>query len=386
MIRDEQRLLIGLARATAAEAADLLGRHQGGVDWPLLLAAAEQQRVTALLNRSLQSLDSELAPGAALEQLKQRSKLIVGRNLVFTRELLRILELLAAEGIFAIPFKGPTLAVAAYGDPGLRQYSDIDLLVRNDDLKRARRLLTGEAYELLEDHGWQQHLFHPELKLGLDLHQQLLHHLVPLALDYRHLIDRTEGIDLLGQRVLVPSSEDLLLILCGQLVKELWEMHSRSTESVPLIKIVDVAELLERSELVWRSVLERARTHQARRLLLFGLELVDAFYPLSLPRQVRTAMRRNPLRQSFPDPYLRYVFVDQRKRFSNSDHIGFQIRVRDRLRQRLLLAFKPSGIDQEFLPLPKGLRFLHVFTRPLRLALQYGRDLIRKGSRSAPHR
>jgi hypothetical protein len=50
-------------------------------------------------------------------------------------------------GIRALGLKGPGLAEAAHGDPGLRISGDVDLLVAPEDLHRASELLVAEGYE-----------------------------------------------------------------------------------------------------------------------------------------------------------------------------------------------------------------------------------------------
>ena len=50
-----------------------------------------------------------------------------------------------------IPFKGLTLTQAAYGDIAARECGDIGMIVRCDDLPRARRLLESEGYECAMD-------------------------------------------------------------------------------------------------------------------------------------------------------------------------------------------------------------------------------------------
>jgi len=47
----------------------------------------------------------------------------------------------------AIVVKGPVLSVRAYGDPGMRQYADLDFLIRSRDLLAATRVLTECHYE-----------------------------------------------------------------------------------------------------------------------------------------------------------------------------------------------------------------------------------------------
>ena len=69
-------------------------------------------------------------------------------TLYLTAELLRILRLLDAQGIRAVPLKGPALAQSLYGDLALREFCDLDLLVQETDLPKARHLRETQGYHL----------------------------------------------------------------------------------------------------------------------------------------------------------------------------------------------------------------------------------------------
>ena len=53
----------------------------------------------------------------------------------------------AASGVEALVIKGPVLSVRCYGDPGLRQYGDLDLIVRDEDILRSTELMISLGYE-----------------------------------------------------------------------------------------------------------------------------------------------------------------------------------------------------------------------------------------------
>ena len=63
--------------------------------------------------------------------------------------LTRLLDLLAADGVTAIVFKGAHLAYACYPDPALRPFVDIDLLIRPATPKPARRVFERSGYRLI---------------------------------------------------------------------------------------------------------------------------------------------------------------------------------------------------------------------------------------------
>lgn len=62
-----------------------------------------------------------------------------------------LLQLLEQAGVPAMPLKGPGLARALYGDPGVRRSLDIDLLVRPSDLDRALEVVMAAGYERPRD-------------------------------------------------------------------------------------------------------------------------------------------------------------------------------------------------------------------------------------------
>ena len=69
-----------------------------------------------------------------MHQLRERYHSNARRNLFLVSELLKLLKLLESHGIGAIAFKGPVLALYAYGNLSLRQQLDLDILVRKRDI------------------------------------------------------------------------------------------------------------------------------------------------------------------------------------------------------------------------------------------------------------
>ena len=64
------------------------------------------------------------------------------RNLVLTAELLRLFNLFDQAEIPAISFKGPVLTQLLYGDFSLREFSDLDIVVREADVSKAEDILS----------------------------------------------------------------------------------------------------------------------------------------------------------------------------------------------------------------------------------------------------
>src|SRR5580698_6826057 len=147
--RPEIDLLLSCSRRTfgARELERLQHLCEQSLDWPFIISEGDRHGVLPLLYAALQQQDCvKTLPPESRAQLQATVRATVGRNLVLVSELVRILRLFAAENIQALPFKGPVTAMAAYGDCFLRSYSDLDILLDEKDLARARDLLAQSGY------------------------------------------------------------------------------------------------------------------------------------------------------------------------------------------------------------------------------------------------
>jgi hypothetical protein len=66
----------------------------------------------------------------------------VSRNEFLAKELVKVNQLLEENGIEVLNWKGPTLAIQAYGDLALRQFRDLDTFVKHEDLEKVKDLHT----------------------------------------------------------------------------------------------------------------------------------------------------------------------------------------------------------------------------------------------------
>ena len=89
-------------------------------------------------------------PVTVAEELRDIFRWNTIRNMRYYGDLRRLLSALKPEGIPLILLKGIFLAEAVYGDMGLREMSDIDVLARPADLARIAGILTGMGYAPLQ--------------------------------------------------------------------------------------------------------------------------------------------------------------------------------------------------------------------------------------------
>lgn len=281
--------------------------------------------------------------------------------LVFTGELLRLLDLFDTYSITALPFKGPVLADMLYGDVSARDYCDLDILLPKHHIPKAIAALLAAGYttDLPKDPGQRQAYLRTRYELhftspgGLpvEIHQSFLPPSYCFSLSPRY-----QYTSFFGRQILALSPADLLLVLCAHGAKHAW--------SEPRL-VRDVARLLEISArvLCWPGLLSDAAAKGARRMLLLGIYLaaqLDAPVPAAILRQAQTDQ----------------AVVSLAGRAAACEGNRYFIQTRERLRDRLAcyarLALIPNEQDYSLLPLPAFLSPLYCPLHVLRVAGKYG--------------
>ncbi len=110
-------------------------------DWTAALDAAGRHTLKPLVHWRLSRLCADAVPPEVAARLQEAFLANAARNLMAAAELRKVLGWLEAEGIPAIAFKGPTLTALVYENLALREFNDLDLLIRPRDRHRAVSLL-----------------------------------------------------------------------------------------------------------------------------------------------------------------------------------------------------------------------------------------------------
>src|SRR5437764_7056665 len=143
----ELLLLCARTRVSVEDAARIEALARASLDWDYLLGLARRHAVLPLLHRRLEARAAGVVPPEIARSLGEEFRRNAARNLLLAGELLRIDELLEAEGVRALAYKGPALAACAYGDLTLRRFIDLDIIVRRRDVPRAVELLRSQGFD-----------------------------------------------------------------------------------------------------------------------------------------------------------------------------------------------------------------------------------------------
>ena len=357
----------------------LAGLCGDGLDWPRATRLAHRHGLTPLLYRHLSTVCPERVPPATLDDLRTRCEVNAVRNRFLAARLRGVVDVLAAAGISAIAFKGPTLALELYGDLSLRHFGDLDVLVRREDLPackerliahgyRPMRELTAAAEARYVDTEYEYGLVGDRGRVRVELHWNVLPRAFSFRLDADRLWRAARATTVDGTRVLVPAPEDLMLILAVHGAKHLWER---------LAWIADLGELVRaHPRLDWRACLADARARGVERMVLIGLCLARDLLGTMLPDDVEERIRSDspvvPLAGRIAG-WLESGSIPPTRSMAALDvATAMRERVTDRVRYALRLALTPTIDDWASVRLPPALFFLHYPLRPVRLALKYG--------------
>ena len=369
------------------------------LDWRYLLRAAYRHRVGSLIYWQLKATCAEAVPKDILNRLQDRFRQTNKRNLLLASELRRILKLFEAEGIPVMPFKGPVLAVAVYGNLALRQFDDLDMLIRRQDALRAKDSLISQGYRpqyrlnRAQEASYMQtecefSFLHESGVFQVEIHWDFLPQYFSMQFDTEGIWERVERASLGGLGVPTLAPEDLLLFLCAHGSKHHWERLSW---------ICDIAELIHaRPDLRWEAVIEQARISGGERMLLVGLslanDLLGAMPPAyvlermqadsavkSLSARVRGRLQRDIQRE--PNTWERKLLFTNIRIF----HLRVRERPLDRIRYFFRMALTPTVQETIAfpLPLPRFLYPLYYLLRPVRFIEKHWRRMWSRFSRSA---
>ena len=374
-MRLENELLLCCARTNASDRVTARMREIAArkIDWEYLLSLARRHSIVPLLYLQLDRHASDLVPSNHLAQLKKHYFENVARNAVLTAELCRLVTRFADSGIDAVPYKGPVLALFAYGNLGLRRFVDLDVIVKKSDVLKAREILLAEGYtpskslslnqqELLLRTQHNMQFSRDNHRLIVELHWEVAPHLFASTVNSNQLWENLGTIDLNGTRVKTLSAPDLLFSLCVHGSRHLWERLSW---------ICDIAELLARHSFDWPTLLKRASHADIERMFLLGLYLAEQLLQAPLPAEVKQRCEADSRLASLAENVVEHLFNGTTHVPATSRAIfKYNIGVRKTLGARaryVLYMLRPTDGDLGAHSLPGNLSFAYYLARPFRL-------------------
>lgn len=254
----EKELLLSCSRAGIApeDTPRLNDLLSSPLDWEFISEAARYHNISQILYHNLKGLPSrDLVPPRVMEGLERSYRETIAKNMFLYAELETVLDAFRRRGLDVIVLKGAALAGIVYPDIGLRPMTDIDILVKEDELEIADRVMGDLDYHTVrgvKPRRWfrKSHFHLPPYRHArkpviVEIHWHVTGNCS--ATDIRQWWKRAKIRDLMGYRMLVPSPEDMLIHLAVHLFNHDYE------NGFVLRCLSDIYEMLRhyRSEVDW---------------------------------------------------------------------------------------------------------------------------------------
>jgi hypothetical protein len=355
------------------------------LDWQAVEDEADRQCVTAIVAHVIFQHAADLVPETVLLGCNEKIARITRQNLIWLQEWLRLLQLFEESAIPVISFKGPALALMAYGSLGLREFHDLDLLVHPANVVRAKDILLGSGYalwsptvgdsekSLLRTKNRQLDFTHESRGTWVDLHWGLLHEMFSFQLDIDEVFAAAEIQRTSEATFLALSTEHSLLYLCAHGTKECWSNLSQ---------LCDVsAHVQANPDMNWTECFGLAEMTGCDRLLKHTLLLGNQVLGMQLPTVAEQYCRQDETALELSRTAENFLYSDTgpgRGYWKTLKyHLAFARTRSEEARLVFARVFAPAEPDWHRVRLPRQLFFLYFLIRPFRFLQEQTSKLAR---------
>jgi hypothetical protein len=299
-------------------------------NWQGLVDKAIEQQVGALLYFQLQSLPDLRVPLIIQESLKDIYRKNTFFNLALMGELKSILSLFNSHKIPVIVLKGAYLAKEVYSKIGLREMVDIDLLVPDDKVEQAAKLLEILDYQSIRNYdvsldveklsGHQLPPFRKSFALPvIEIHWTICDPNETYQFDLTELWQRAKNTDFFGETALALAPEDLILHLCHHA-----SYHHKF--NIGVRPLCDLARIIEhfQDQLDWQALQTTAERWQWQKGLYIMLAFAHYSLGVDLPNLILQAIEHGGIDQPTLAIAKDELFVN---RSTNNQHLSFKMTI-----------------------------------------------------------
>ena len=261
-------------------------------DWDYLIATIIGRGIGPLFYKKLPYLsNSFLIPSVVKAKLQQVYYKTFSRSTVLHEHFRNIATAFAAQGIPVIALKGIYLSEWLYKDIGLRQLSDIDLLIKEENGPLCISILTRLGYTQVYDGRSEFVLKNSEFVhympmtlngVSIELHIKVHRKSEVYQIEPDELWKNAIANQIYNSTVFALNLNDLLIHLCVHLDKHFREGHVQFT------CFSDITNLLNEyhDTIDWDSFIETCRLHNSESVVLRYIVLVNKYMNAPVPELI----------------------------------------------------------------------------------------------------
>jgi hypothetical protein len=357
---------------------NIRGDLSRNVDWDGLIAIAEENSTLPLIERNLRLVAPDLVPEEAKERMASAARASAFRGLRLTGELIQVMAAFETAGILALPYKGPVVAMQAYGELALRPFDDVDILVPQRNMPEAHDAMVTLGYR--PSLSWltsasvqnfpaavpgEYKYYNAARDAIVEIHTERTLRHFPVVPDLDDFACNGVHVGVSGREVLTLCPEDAVVALCVHGAKDFWER---------LIWVTDIAEMIRaHPQMDWDRVWRRAGNLRAQRMVHLGLRLARLIPGARAAWKV--ARQTDDETEALAKETAQRVFGDGGDPGNARERFHFRRRCVPGFvagwRYALRLTTAPAQEELEEIRLPRFAQPLYRLLRPVRLLFKY---------------
>lgn len=348
-----------------------------GLHWESLLEEAHIHGLVPVIHKHLQDMNWKDVPDFFHFSLEEKAHHVSDKNLRIAGEMIKILDELIQHTIPCIPIKGPALANFLYGDVGMRQFDDLDILVKTRDVMQVEILLTSLGYSPAMDLTQKQKIdtlsqeceynfVHEISGLVVELHWGFVPDYVGFPWGYEYF-ERNNAIQHAAGEVPYIAGEEMCLSLL---------VHNGLKHGFDrLCWYTDVMALWSKESFDWNKFLILAKETGCENLVGLTMENTQNLFGYHIPKSFRSRIRSTQKIVQLSARLKKNLFTRVDTDPGLAAQLRYHLFLRDGYYRKLSYLFKliyrPNSFDWRWIKLPDGLYFLYYIIRPVRLLKQY---------------
>lgn len=261
-------------------------------DWDYLAKTITERGIAPLFFKKLPFLSNNvLIPTDVKTKLQQVYYRTMSRSMVLYEHFRKITEACTINHIPVIALKGIYLSEWLYQDIGLRQFSDIDLLVKKEDGEKCLAVLAGLGYRPQSDGAESElerkldliHYFPMVLNgVAVEVHIKLHQSIEKYDLNVDSLWKNALPATINGNEVFTLNTNDLLIHLCIHLDRHFHLGHVQFT------CFNDITNLIEKhaGTFDWDAFAETCREYRCEEVVFTYIILVNKYMHANVPDSI----------------------------------------------------------------------------------------------------
>lgn len=345
-------------------------------DWDSFISLAYSHGIFSLVYRTLKEYENFI-PIDIFSHMKFLYMEIVKQNMLMTSELIKVLKILEENGIEAISFKGPVLSQLAYGDVVSRQYCDLDILVKEKDLKKTFELLEKYYYKSSLD---KEFIFNKlfleknsdiafinnKNNLSIELHWKLFRNKFSSDIDNKDFFNLKNRLEINNQEFNVFNNELLLVYLCMHGSKHRWER---------IEWITDIDRLLKNYNIDLEIAYKIGEKYNCIKMLNLGLRISSELYDTFIPDKYIKELRKKSYKKmiDYILSEIDNINYDLSENRNNIASLKFHYNLNETFYEKVKFLKKAflDISDNDTQTINSNSILIHYFMKPVRLFKKY---------------